>query len=127
MRYNFLPFSLGNFNDGYDDLDDGPWANGRFGNDNFGGGGGGGGGGNFGGGMGPMGGFGNGNFGGSGGGLFDGGFNNMGGGGGGGGGGGSGGNFNNMRPGNAHCIHMRGLPFRATKQDVADVSYNFFL
>lgn len=62
--------------------------------------------------MGPMGGFGGGNFGGNGG-MFD-GFNNMG------GGGGSG--FMNMGPSAAHCIHMRGLPFRATKQDVADVS-----
>ncbi|EEB11687.1 Heterogeneous nuclear ribonucleoprotein F, putative [Pediculus humanus corporis] len=81
---------------------DGPWSNGRFNNDNFSGG--------FGGGIGPMGGFGGGNFGGNGG-LFD-GFNNMS------GGGGSG--FNNMGPSSAHCIHMRGLPFRATKQDVAD-------
>ncbi|KAK6629710.1 hypothetical protein RUM43_003528 [Polyplax serrata] len=87
--------------------DDGPWSNGRFNNDNFSGG--------FGGGMGPMGGgFGGGNFGGNGG-IFD-GFNNMSGGGGGGGGVG----FNNMGPSSAHCIHMRGLPFRATKQDVAD-------
>lgn len=53
-----------------------------------------------------------------------------GGGGGGGGGGGmdmKGGNFRGSgdnwsgNSGGMHCIHMRGLPFRATEQDIADV------
>lgn len=40
---------------------------------------------------------------------------------------GGGGNFRNTGGDNwnsnagMHCIHMRGLPFRATEQDIADV------
>lgn len=37
--------------------------------------------------------------------------------------GGRGGNWNN---GTGHCVHMRGLPFRATEMDIADVSVVLF-
>jgi hypothetical protein len=42
------------------------------------------------------------------------------------GGGGGGGNWSSngtgLGGGGGHCIHMRGLPFRATQADIADVS-----
>ena len=38
--------------------------------------------------------------------------------------GGRGGNWNN---GTGHCVHMRGLPFRATEMDIADVSVDLLL
>lgn len=49
----------------------------------------------------------------------------------GGGGGGGGGNYrgnNDSWGGNSgvHSIHMRGLPFKATEQDIADVSVQHF-
>lgn len=34
---------------------------------------------------------------------------------------GSGDNWSGNSGGGMHCIHMRGLPFRATEQDIADV------
>lgn len=44
--------------------------------------------------------------------------------GGGGHGGWGNGNMGNDRgSGGVHCVHMRGLPFKATQQDVADVSF----
>ena len=44
-------------------------------------------------------------------------------GGGGGMGGGRGDNFGNYDSQTGHCIHMRGLPFAASEQDILDVSW----
>ena len=123
----FVTFS-GFYDDGFDDF------GGGYGGGNFGGGGGGGGGG----GMGMSG---RGRRGGSGMGMGSGGGGGGGGSGGSGGrgrfgmGGGGGGNSGGRRGGGmhgdhmyesqtGHCVHMRGLPFAASEQDILDVSIN---
>lgn len=35
-------------------------------------------------------------------------------------------NWNCNNGGGMHCVHMRGLPFRASEQDIADVNKRFF-
>nr|CAD7404546.1 unnamed protein product [Timema poppensis] len=42
------------------------------------------------------------------------------------GGGGGGWNSNGAGPSGGFCVHMRGLPFRATEQDIADCATQFF-
>lgn len=36
------------------------------------------------------------------------------------------GNMGDRGSGGVHCVHMRGLPFKATQADVADVSVKIF-
>lgn len=40
----------------------------------------------------------------------------------GGGGGGGGGGIGDRNSNNMHCVHMRGLPFKATIDDISDVN-----
>lgn len=65
--------------------------------------------------------------GGGGGGRMKGGFG-RGGRGGGGGGGGGGTNYSEMYESTTgHCVHMRGLPFAATEQDILEVSTTYLI